>query len=236
MIRVLLVLAALAGLIWLAAWLNRSSPAQRGQALKLILLYGVAGFLLLLVITGRVHWLFALLGAAIPWLQRALLARQAWRMFKSSRKPAAGNRSKVETSYFRMILDHDTGDLTGGVTRGAFAGRSINDLSLDQLLTLLNECRSTDPQSAALLEAFLDRNHSDTWRNQDRSQGTSPSPPTGPLSRREAAEILGVSEDSSPDTITEAHRRLIQRLHSDRGGTDYLASLVNQARDVLLED
>ncbi|HHZ68380.1 MAG TPA: molecular chaperone DnaJ, partial [Alphaproteobacteria bacterium] len=30
--------------------------------------------------------------------------------------------------------------------------------------------------------------------------------------------------------------RLIQKLHSDRGGTDYLASLVNQARDVLLED
>ena len=180
MIRVLLVLAALAGLIWLAAWLNRSSPAQRGQALKLILLYGVAGFLFLMVVTGRVHWLFALLGAAIPWLQRALLARQAWRMFKSSRKPAAGNRSKVETSYFRMILDHDTGDLTGDVTRGAFAGQSIDDLSLDELLTLLNECRSTDPQSAALLEAFLDRNHSDTWRNQDRSQGRPLAPPLGP--------------------------------------------------------
>ena len=236
MIRVLLALAALAGLIWLAAWLNRSSPAQRGQALKLILLYGAAGFLLLAVITGRLHWLFAVLGAAVPWLQRALLARQAWKIFKSDRKPTARNRSKVETSYFLMILDHDTGDLTGEVTRGAFAGRSINDLALDQLLTLLNECRSADPQSAALLEAFLDRNHSDTWRNQDRSQGASPSPPTGPMSRGEAAEILGVSEDSSPDTTTEAHRRLIQKLHSDRGGTDYLASLVNQARDVLLKD
>jgi len=235
MIRVLLVLAALAGLIWLAAWLNRSSPAQRGQALKLILLYGVGGILLLAVITGRVHWLFALLGAAIPWLQRALMARQVWRIFKSKSKPAAGNRSKVETSYFLMILDHDTGDLTGDVTRGAFSGQSINDLSLDELLTLLNECRSADPQSAALLEAFLDRNYSDTWRHQDRSQGESPTPPTGPLSRREAAEILGISEDSSPDAITDAHRRLIQRLHSDRGGTDYLASLVNQARDVLLE-
>ena len=232
----MLALAALAGLIWLSAWLNRASPAQRGQALKLILLYGIAGVLLLAVITGRVHWLFALLGAAIPWMQRALLARQAWRIFKSNRKPAAGNRSKVETSYFLMILDHDTGDLTGEVTRGEFAGRSINDLTLEQLLALLNECRSADPQSAALLEAFLDRNHSDTWRNQDRSQGASPSPPTGPISRREAAEILGVSEGSPPDTITEAHRRLIQRLHSDRGGTDYLASLVNQARDILLEE
>ena len=73
-------------------------------------------------------------------------------------------------------------------------------------------------------------------RNQDQSQGVPPSSPTGPMGRSEAAEILGVSEDSSPDTITEAHRRLIQKLHSDRGGTDYLASLVNQARDVLLED
>ena len=235
MIRVLLALAALAGLIWLSTWLNRASPVQRGKALKLILLYGVAGVLLLAVITGRVHWLFALLGAAIPWLQRALMARQVWRIFKSNRKPAAGNRSKVETSYFLMILDHDTGDLTGDVTRGSFSGQSINDLSLDELLTLLNECRSADPQSAALLEAFLDRNYSDTWRHQDRSQGESPTPPTGPLSRREAAEILGISEDSSPDAITDAHRRLIQRLHSDRGGTDYLASLVNQARDVLLE-
>ena len=78
-----------------------------------------------------------------------------------------------------MILDHDTGDLTGEVTRGAFAGRSIDDLSLDELLTLLNECRSADPQSAALLEAYLDRNYSDTWRNRDQSQGAPLAPPRG---------------------------------------------------------
>ena len=236
MIRVLFAVLALAGLIWLASWLGRSSPAQRGQALKLILLYGTAGLLLLLAITGRIHWFFALLGAAVPWLQRALFARQVWRMFKSKNKPAPGNRSKVETSYFVMQLDHDTGELTGKVTRGEYTGRPITDLSLEQLLGLLDECRSTDPQSAALLETFLDRNYDETWRNQDTFQGGTPNPPTGPMDRREAAESLGISEDSSSDTITDAHRRLIQRLHSDRGGTDYLASLVNQARGVLLED
>jgi len=239
MIRVLLALLALAGLVWLGSWLSKTSPAKRGQALKLVLLYGAAAVLLLLVLSGRVHWLFALPGIALPWISRALLARQAWqawRMFKSTRPAGTGNRSKVETRYFLMSLDHDTGDLTGKVIHGAHTGSQISDLSMNQLLVLLNECRSTDPQSAALLEAFLDRNYDDAWRNQNTYEQKSSNSDAGPMDRREASEILGISEDSNPDIIKQAHRKLIQKLHSDRGGTDYLASLVNQARDVLLED
>ena len=236
MIRVFLVLAVLASLIWLAMWLGRSSPAQRSQSIRAILIYGTAGILLLLVIAGRIHWLFAILGATVPWLQRALFARQAWRMFKSTRKPSAGNTSKVETGYFRMVLNHDSGDLTGQVLHGDFAGQQIESLPLEQLLILLTECRLQDPHSAALLEAYLDRRHGDVWRDQDTSRSSSATASTGPMTRRKAAEILGVAEDVSDDSITEAHRRLIQRLHSDRGGSDYLASLINQARDVLLDD
>ncbi|MEE1558516.1 MAG: hypothetical protein V1245_03835, partial [Arenicellales bacterium] len=83
MLRLLLGLAALVGLMWLAAWLGKATPAQRSRALKLIVLYGGAGTLLLLVITGRIHWMFAAISAAVPWLQRVLLARQAWHLFKS---------------------------------------------------------------------------------------------------------------------------------------------------------
>jgi len=236
MIRLLLALFAIVGLFWLAAWLRKSSPTQRAYLFKMILLYGVAGFLLVMVVTGRIHWLFALLGATLPWVQRYFFARQAWRMFKSHRKPIAGNTSKVETRYFVMILDHDSGELTGNITRGDFSGKTITDLSLEQLLSLLKECRSDDPQSAALLEAFLDRYHGDTWRINDFSDETHHQASVGPMSRREAAEILGLDENSASEKVIETHRRLMQKLHSDRGGTDYLASLVNQARDVLLED
>tara|TARA_B100000749_G_C17996432_1_gene289463 strand:- start:47 stop:214 length:168 start_codon:yes stop_codon:yes gene_type:complete len=55
MIRLVLALLALVGLMWLASWLAKATPAQRSQALKMILLYGVAGVLLLLVVTGRIH-------------------------------------------------------------------------------------------------------------------------------------------------------------------------------------
>jgi curved DNA-binding protein CbpA len=53
------------------------------------------------------------------------------------------------------------------------------------------------------------------------------------MSTGQAADILGVSEEATAEEITDAHRRLIQRLHTDRGGTDYLAALINQARDTL---
>ena len=93
MIRLLLAFIALVGLIWLAGWLGKATPAQRSKALKLILLYGVAGILLLLVVTGRIHWMFAALSAAVPWLQRAMMARQAWRLFKSARGPGTAQAS-----------------------------------------------------------------------------------------------------------------------------------------------
>ncbi len=88
MARIFLALVALVGLMWLASWLGKATPEQRAKALKLIVLYGVAGALLVLVVTGRIPWVFALISAAVPWLQRFMVARQAWNMFKSTRGQA----------------------------------------------------------------------------------------------------------------------------------------------------
>ena len=232
MARVFLALVALVGLMWLASWLGKATPVQRSRALKLIVLYGVAGALLLLVVTGRIPWMFAIISAAAPWLQRLLVARQAWRLFKTTRGPSSGQASRVETEVLRMMLDHDSGELNGEVISGPFAGRALGDLTKLQLLELLQECRSRDAQSAALLEAYLDRTQGDSWRNENEAAGHT-TPPQGSMSESQASEILGVTTDASRKEVIEAHRRLIQRLHTDRGGTDYLAALVNQARDAL---
>ena len=56
----------------------------------------------------------------------------------------------------------------------------------------------------------------------------------GAMSRAQAAELLGVSQQATPEEIHATHRRLMQKLHPDAGGSEGLAKQLNEARDVLL--
>jgi hypothetical protein len=54
------------------------------------------------------------------------------------------------------------------------------------------------------------------------------------MSREEALNVLGLKEGASIADIRAAHRRLILQTHPDKGGTNYLAAKINEAKDVLL--
>jgi DnaJ family protein C protein 19 len=56
----------------------------------------------------------------------------------------------------------------------------------------------------------------------------------GGMSREEAFAVLGLQPGADPAAIQAAYVRLMQAAHPDRGGSDWLASRINQARDVLL--
>ena len=60
------------------------------------------------------------------------------------------------------------------------------------------------------------------------------SPTHSAMTRQEAYEILGLAPGASEAEIKEAHHRLMRSAHPDAGGSDWLASRINQARDVLL--
>jgi len=66
------------------------------------------------------------------------------------------------------------------------------------------------------------------------SGGAPPPNRAGRMSRSEALSVLGLSEGASADEIRAAHRRLIQQTHPDKGGSNYLAAKINEAKDVLL--
>jgi hypothetical protein len=231
--------AVLSGFLLLIYLFVNADPARLARNLKWagITVAGVA--VVALVVLPPARELAALLfplAMAMPLLVRvrAILDRH--------RPPASGQTSTVATAFLRMTLDHDTGSMEGTILRGRFAGMRLDELGLADLLALLRECRAEDEEGARLLEAYLDRLHPD-WRDElagERGGATGGSgtrsarPASGDMTVKEAYAILGLSPGADPDAIREAHRRLMVKLHPDHGGSDYLATKINRARDVLL--
>jgi len=149
-----------------------------------------------------------------------------------------GRWSRVRSPYLSMRLDHDTGAIEGEVLNGPLAGRQLSSLTLGQGLSLLEECRRSDPDGARLLETYLDRRFA-AWRDAEQSQAQGPGRGSGnrrwgSMTRQEAYQTLGLRDGASGEEIVRAHRALMKKFHPDRGGSTAQAALVNQAKDVLL--
>ena len=240
--RGLIVLAAIAGLYLAYLWFVKQPRKTQLQAAAVT----VGILLIALAASGRLNWVFALLGALLPFFRRLLpllgylpVIQRVYRQFKSAQSSTAqpsGQQSNVETRFIRMTLDHDSGEMNGQVLEGLYAGEALQSLSLQQLIELLNRYNEDDEESAALLRAYLDRVHGADWQQQEQPQADAgPSGLSGDMSRREAYDILGLKEGATKQQIIDAHRRLMQKLHPDRGGSAFLAAKINQARDLLLD-
>src|SRR5438477_5079473 len=226
--------AVLSGFLLLVYLFVNADPARLARGLKVTGLVIAVAAVGTLAISGRLAALLMPLAMLMPLLirVRSLLDRY--------RPPAGGQTSTVATAFLRMTLDHDTGSMEGTILRGRLAGMRFDELGPADLLALLRECRAEDEEGARLLEAYLDRVHPE-WREELAGEragggrsGAGARSTSGDMSVEEAYAILGLSSGADAEAIKEAHRRLMVKLHPDHGGSDYLATKINRARDVLL--
>ena len=231
-VNLFLGLLVLVGAVGLIRWFVAADPAVLARVLKWVALGLVAAGAGLLAVNGRLGLVVMLTAMALPLIARWRAAQQR---LKAAAGPSPGRISRIDTAYLSMTLDHDSGAMGGVVRAGPYQGRRLNDLSLEALLDLLAECRAADPPSAAVLEAYLDRQHGPDWRGHEQagtSAGAGASP--GEMTRAEAYDILGLAPGAGAEEIKQAHHRLMLKNHPDRGGSTYLAAKINQAKDLLL--
>jgi DnaJ-domain-containing protein 1 len=198
---------------------------------------GVAAVVVVgLTLTGRMHWIGAALTGLLVVLRQSLPT--LIRLFpmlatmRGSSAPSQGQSSTVETAILRMQLDHDSGDLQGEVLKGRFQGWRLEELDRRQLQELLDYCRQEDNDSVQLLDSYLQQRFAgEAPFGQQQASGDSGS---GDMGRSEALAVLGLTEGAAEEDIVAAHRKLMQKIHPDRGGNNYLAAKINQAKDLLL--
>jgi hypothetical protein len=185
----------------------------------------------LLALRGRID-------VAIPLgvIGLGLLGWLPWSIagFGARTQRSGGQVSRVRSAFIEMELDHDTGAMRGRILAGRHEGAALDALDIPTLTAFLGEI---DDESRALLMAYLDRRQP-RWR--EHMQGGAAAGAgrsswgSGKMTEDEAYQILGVQPGASADEIGRAHRSLMKKLHPDQGGSTYLASRVNEAKDVLL--
>ncbi len=174
----------------------------------------------------------AVAGATALWL----------REFKVTDRQQGPHQSRVATRLLALVIDHLSGRMTGEILDGPLRGQPLDQVSTEDILALLERAYTSDATSAEALEVYLEheRQHPLPQTRHPSLQGARHGDSAHtrlPLVRmipEEAQAVLGVEPGSSPEAVRAAHKRLMQRLHPDRGGSAYLAAKINEAREILL--
>lgn len=224
---------ALLAFWWLSRLYARTNPALLAKVLKRFGGFALLGLGAFMLMRGRID-MALMIGGAGAWLLGWSIGLP--RLGQGSGAPSTGKTSRVRSAMIEMELDHDTGDMRGTILGGSFEGRPLQALSEQELQALYVECAGSDPEGVRLLEAYFDRRFPG-WRKDaqgDADAGAGAQAQSGAMTEEEAYQILGLEPGADVEAVKRAHRALMMKLHPDQGGSTYLASRVNEAKDILL--
>ena len=210
-------------------WLFLTMPAGRiVGVLSMVLPIGLVAIGGFLTLFGKGTLGLPMVAFGVAW----------WRLTGGqvkSKSTGSGRKSTVLSAALEMQLDHDTGEINGRILTGHYEGNWLSELAPENLFDLYSEIQQ-DQESAALLETYLDRIYPD-WQQRSGAKSERADAghtASGDMTKQEAYQILGLEAGASEAEIKKAWRNLMKNMHPDSGGSAYLASKINAAKDILL--
>lgn len=221
----LLIIAALVVYCVYQFKLKNLPAAQRHKLLLHTVMALGLGVMVLGAATGHLPWLAGLAAALFGVIRFGLLSGLQLGRFWMAK---TGGVARFTTDYLDITFNAASMEIQGRIKKGLYASKELNQLNNEQLQELAAYYQDKDSKSYYLIKALLQRRGFGGAQTENLNHTSSPE-------IGEALDILGLTGQPSREEIINAHRRLINKLHPDRGGSDYLASQVNLARDQLLK-
>jgi hypothetical protein len=253
----LLILLAVVFIIWYGIRWWKSKPPKKASSKEnkpidkktrmTYGLWGLAAVLILLTVSGRAHWITGAIGALIPLIKGGFPYLQRLLPFALQWRKSQAQQSQLKGEWLQLKVNPMSGTIDGTVLKGNLEGRKLSDLSEPELKTLLARCLENELKSAQLLGAYLQHSYGQQWQasfadvlqqHTSHSKGGAEfnqSSHSGSMSQKEAYEILGVDENASKEEVIKAYKSIMQKVHPDRGGSDYLTRLVSDAKELLIK-
>ncbi len=232
--RLLVILGLIAAFVIWQRWRRLNTRDERKGFISRGLVFGLVAVICALAALGRIDVLGAVFASLLLLLKYILafairhiplLAR----IYGLTGGFGLGRVRTLKTAWLVVLVDFSTRRISGRVVQGSFAHRQLDELERSDLEKLLTECRE-DARSTYFLQMYM----AQRFGARSEHSNTGSQPGSGTMSREEALEILGLEGSPSEEDIKLAHKKLMQKLHPDRGGNDFLASLLNRARECLL--